>query len=238
MVHVLRFLLMNEILISFLLFIAPSMESRPQGVVGQCDDPGVNTYWSKAQRKETRARVQAVCKAVKASPIICAYMDVIVVRESSGRAGVAHTLGKNEKGIGAMGLSTRWHHDKWPGKDENPMFCQPEVSAVVALAIMWRAVTHYGAQNVADLQAIYGGYWSCDSYTYEDPKTGKIKKHRSCWPSSNYERRVGICRRMEDRGYSCESSISKRYLGKKIKFGQRRKFALDLAAKFGKEAKP
>lgn len=194
-----------------------------------CGDP--NAKITVAQRQETRDRVQAVCKAVEASPITCAYMDAIVVRESSGRPGVRHTKGNGENGLGAMGLSLRWHKDKWWGKDENPYFCSPEVSAVVALAIFHRAF-RYRARNILDIQMIYGGHFRCE----ED---GKERYCQITYPSRYVS---DICARMRKRknaggrSYRCRQNVQKKDLGRVISLGERRAFAEEMRRKFALKA--
>ncbi len=190
-----------------------------------CGDPAAEI--TKAERKETRARVQAVCQEVGASPIICAYMDAIVVRESSGRAGVRHTKGTRENGLGAMGLSLHWHKDKWWGKDEDPYFCSPEVSATVALAVFHRAF-RYHAKNVKDVQMIYGGHFRC---------AGEGET-RHCWIVYPPRFTSDICARMRKRKnangkpYRCNQRITKKDLGRKISLGERRAFAENMRRDF------
>lgn len=183
--------------------------------------------YSRAQRQETRDRVQAVCKAVSASPIICAYMDLITVRESSGRAGVRHVKGHNENGLGAMGLSLRWHSDKWPGDDEDPQFCHPEVSAIVALAIMHRAMIRYNAKNVVELQSIYAGHWYCEGEG----------RDRKCHPRV-VPRDTNVCSRLSARGHDCWEQIDQSDLGRKIPLNKRREFVADMLSKFESERGP
>lgn len=196
--------------------------------IPQCIEPGEkNPSYSRAEREETRERVQAVCKAVSASPIICAYMDAITVRESSGRAGVRHYKGNNENGLGAMGLSLRWHKDKWPGDDEDPQFCHPEVSAIVALAIMHRAMARYDASNIVELQSIYAGHWYCEGEGRE----------RKCHPKVA-ERDARVCRRMEARGHDCWKDLTKEDLGKKVPMKKRREFVRETLSKFESEKGP
>jgi hypothetical protein len=191
-----------------------------------CDPvDGEKSKITKADRLETRERIQAVCEELGASPIICAYYDLIVVRESSGRAGVRHSLGtrgQGENGLGALGLSLVWHKDKWPGKDEDPMFCSPEASAVVAHAIFWRAMKRYHAESIGDIQSIFGGFFTC---------TGE-GSDRACFPSREYEDGSHLCNNMERRGFSCHTTISREDLGREIAFGQRRDFVDKMRRKF------
>lgn len=166
-------------------------------------------------RQEVRRRVAHACKhELKAAPIVCAYYDLIVVRESSGRASVRHVKGKNENGLGAMGISVRWHADKWPGKDEDPALCTPEVSLVVAHAIVWRAFTKYHARSLTEFQAIYGGRWAC----WHNPDIDA----RQCRADPNGQTIRAVCSRAEGRGFNCETAITKRDLGLRIPLGERR----------------
>jgi len=197
----------------------PGEHERPLAKIGECDPrDGVKPIWTREMRREVRRDVQAACKAAEAAPIVCAYADAIVVRESAGRAGVWHELGRNELGLGAMGLSLRWHADKWPGKDEHPEFCKPAVSFVVAHAIMWRAVSRYKAETIAEIQSIYSGKWDC----WHDPEGV-----RTCRPG--WSRAIpGLCKRMESRGFDCHQKLPKRALGKRIPFRERRDFVASL----------
>jgi hypothetical protein len=188
-----------------------------------CDpETGEHRPLTHAIREETRARVRAVCSHLKASPAVCAYMDAIVVRESSGNPGVRHTKGEGENGLGAMGLSLKHHADKWPGRDEDPMFCLPEVSALVAHSIFWRAVDRYHAESIPEIQSIYGGFWEC---------VGEGAEHR-CFASREYGPRSMMCKRMRARGFACHSFIGPEDLGKKIPFKDRRALALRLHENF------
>lgn len=190
-------------------------------VMGTCDPvEGPRPKWSKEARMETRKRVRRACKATKASPALCAFADAVVVRESSGRAGVRHTLGAGENGLGAMGLNIASHRDKWPGQDEDPMFCVPEVSFAVVHAILWRAVTRYHASDWVDVQAIYSGRWQCN-----EGEDGV----RRCFADSDERTARLICSRMAGRGHDCYEPILPKHLGRKIPFGQRREWALSLA---------
>jgi len=177
--------------------------------------------YDNAESRETRARVQAVCQEVGADPIICAYMDAVVVRESSGRSGVRHTKGKNENGLGAMGLSLRWHRDKWPGEDEDPLFCHPEVTAIVSLAIMHRAMQRYKAKNIVEIQAIYAGNWTCQGEGRERKCRARVTK-----------RTTNVCGRMSARGFDCWKTLTKKDLGRKIPMDERREFVADMIARF------
>jgi len=191
--------------------------------IPKCINPGEkNVRGTKSERQETRARVKAICEELGASPIVCAYMDAVVIRESSGRAGVRHYKGHNENGLGAMGLSLRWHKDKWPGEDEDPMFCHPEVSAIVALAIMHRAMERYKAKNIVEIQAIYSGKWHCEGEG----------RDRKCSPKVS-KRTINVCGRMSARGFDCWKTLTKNDLGRKIPFDERRDFVADMIAKFG-----
>ena len=111
--------------------------------------------------KETKARLRYACKEMGGSPITCAFLDAVAIRESSGRSGVRHTKGDGENGLGVAALSLRWHRDKWPGDDEDPMFCHPEVSAIVVFDVIRRAYHKFQARNFLEVQAIYGGQWTC-----------------------------------------------------------------------------
>lgn len=186
----------------------------------QCDAPGERSSYTVAEALETKARVQAVCKAVGAKPIVCAYLDSVVARESSGNKRRRHVIGKGENGLGPMGLSLRWQRDKWPGKDEDPMFCVPEVSAVVTLAIMRRAFVRYHAESIVDVQAIFGGRWRCGG------------EPRRCWADVTPRTVSAICGRLKARGHSCWAPVSLADLGRPIPYRERRAFAERVRAAF------
>lgn len=192
------------------------------GVVGQCDPvDGPGLRWSSEARAETRARVQAVCEHVGASPLICEYMDIVVIRESSGRPGVRHRLGQGEDGLGAMGLSLWWMRHLWPGDDEDPAFCQPEVSALVALELFRRAVVRWNATNLVGIQAVYAGSLS----VWVDDEG---KRHRS--PGRSWD--PGLCARVAARGASCLTPITVEDLGLRVRSSERRELAYELAERF------
>lgn len=181
--------------------------------------PGSRT---KEAKRDTRRRVQRACRAMGMSNSICVMMDVIVCRESScGVTSVRHTRGtrgKGENGLGAMGLSLRWQSDKWPGRDEDPMFCVPEVSAVVTSAIFWRALKAYDAKDFRDLQAIFAGRFFKDEF-------GKYFAKRS------YRGDRDICNRLASRGINCKTKINRAKLGRFIPKDARRQFVERLRAK-------
>jgi hypothetical protein len=185
--------------------------------------------YTHAERAETRARVKAVCEFTGAKPWVCAFLDAVVVRESDGRAGVRHHAGRNENGLGAMGISLRWHRDKWPGKDEDPMLCHPEVSALIALDIMDRAFRKYHAENAVDVQSIYAGRWEC----WTNPETGK----RRCAADANQRTVSAICDRMKARGHSCWKHVQRSDLGRRIPKRDRRKVAARLIHDFNAKSK-
>lgn len=196
----------------------------PLSPIGQCDsaDGSDRVQWTADDREEVRRRVRRACRSLGASPKLCAYYDAVVVRESSGMASVRHTLGKDENGLGPMGLSLKWHADKWPGRDEDPAFCTPEVSLAVAHAIVWRAVERYHAESLLDVQAIYGGRWSCNT-----TDTGE----RVCFADPGQTTVDSVCSRMRARGFSCYSLLTRADLGARIPRRERRAWALAAAAR-------
>jgi hypothetical protein len=189
----------------------------PPSPIGLCDsaDGSARVEWTAEQAMEVRRRVKRACRQeLHASPIVCAFYDAVVVRESSGRASRRHTLGKNEFGLGPMGINLASHRDKWPGRDEDPALCTPEASLMVAHAIVWRAVKRYHAESPLDVQAIYSGRWTC----HTDPDTGD----RRCLADPNDRTVSAICSRMRDRGFSCYDFISRDDLGQHVPLRERR----------------
>lgn len=225
--------------------------SAPAVEIGQCDPRDGEPYaWSLAMRRDVRARAQQACVSLGAAPIICLYVDEIIVRESSGRASIRHSRGNGEDGLGPMGLSLRWHADKWEGDDEDPKFCQPEVSVLVALEIMRRAIDRYNAVDIVGIQAVFGGHWRCerrDEYVRIEAgawasvavatSRGRLfatpldlavglavgrSGSRECFPEP---KSLDICDRLRRRGYSCWEQIGVDSLGPRVRLGDRRRKA-------------
>ncbi len=172
---------------------------------------------TKAAKRDTRARVQTVCRALRMSKEMCVFFDVIVCRESwCGVTTARHRKGPTEHGLGPMGLSLKWHANKWPGDDEDPMFCVPEVSAAVAAAIIRAAYYNYGAVNFTEVQAIYAGKF------YKNPDTGKMQ------PRQTHGRAKAICRRLERRGVDCWRKLSRKEFGRRVRTADRRVFVDEL----------
>jgi hypothetical protein len=193
------------------------------GTVGQCDPvDGPPLVWTAEAREETRARVQATCRAVGASRAVCAWLDASVVRESDGAPGVRHTRASGEWGLGPLGLSLRWHMDKWPGGDEDPAFCSPEASTLVALEIAHRAWTRYEARSLVLVQSIYGGRWRC----YHDADTTE----RRCFATQIENPR--LCAALGARDVDCHEPLHRRDLGRRVPLRDRRALAERLASDF------
>ena len=204
---------------------ALTANGRPLAVVGECDPkPGENRprpKWTKEQRQEVSRRIRVACEHLQASPVVCAFYASVLWRESSGRAGVRHTKGENENGLGPLGLSLRWHRDKWPGKDEDPAWCTPEASLVTAHEIVWRAFTRYNAENMLDAQAIFGPF---KKYCYADPNNGR----RRCYADPDYRTKRSICGRMGARGFSCHAKVTLKDLGVRVPKKERRAWVENL----------
>lgn len=212
-----------------------------------CDPvDGPHSSWTPEAKRRTRARVQAACAATGAAPIVCAYWDVVVVRESNGRASVVHKLGADEDdvpelGLGAMGLAVRWHAGKWPGPVED--FCTPEVSFSVAHEIAHRAMSRYGASTIPEIQAIYAGSWLC-----ADTGAPRWWRHipglrwlaellppgRECEPVVSLRVRRGTCERLAKRGFDCLTQLEVEDLGARVEFGRRHAWVVSLA-EFGEK---
>jgi hypothetical protein len=206
-----------------------------------CNDVGApREPWSAEEKARTRARVQAACEALGASEIVCAFDDAIVWRESfGGEASVRHMRGVDadgtpEHGLGPMGLSLRWHADKWPGDDLDPALCTPEASVLVSHEIMWRAVTRYHATTVVELQAIFAGRFRCTTVD----RWGWLARAwpsiawvlpaavRECWPAPTARMERDICERMQARGYYCHRRITVDDLGERVPLDERRAWVL------------
>jgi hypothetical protein len=209
-----------------------------------CNDVGApRVRWSSEAKARTRDRVRAACEALGASPIVCAYDDAIVWRESfGGEASVRHMRGVDsdgtpEHGLGPMGLSLRWHADKWPGTDEDPSFCTAEVSVLVAHEVYWRAVTRYHAETIVDLQAIFAGRFRCttvDRWGWLARAWPSIAwvlpvAERECWPMPTARMTADVCERMAARGHSCWRRITVDDLGERVPLDERRAWVLRVA---------
>lgn len=216
---------MRALIAAIVLLINPPTE-KPVVEIGQCDPvEGDRPFvWTAEKKQEVRDRVRRVCKHVKASEHACDFLDSLVVRESyGGMASVRHTKGEGENGLGPMGLSLRWHKDKWPGEDEDPMFCTPEVSALVALEIMHRAVRKWNAKTWVGVQAIYSG-----SFMSGRTEAGNV------WRSPKITPKIAnrICSPLKLRGVSCWETIRRKDLGRYVPASKRRELALELAASY------
>ena len=188
-----------------------------------CNARGYRTPWTPEAKAQTRARVQAVTSELGVSRAVAAYHQAILWRESfGGEASVRHTLGEDvrgqEDGLGPYGLSLRWHRDKWPGENEDPAFCSPEVSAVVAHEIMWRAVTRHGASTLLEVQAVYAGAVT---------RRGGVSVF-----TLSPRARQGIRARMRKQGFSADAPITERDLGRRLGELERREFAVELAGRW------
>ena len=199
-------------------FHADTMPSNP--VMGQCNPiDGPVSRWPAELKAETRARVAAVCRWAQASNDVCEYLQVVLWRESwGGHAGARHDDGA---GLGPMGLALKAHADKWPGQDEDPMFCVPEVSALVALAILRRAVTRWNARDLIGINSIYAGRWR--TYVLEDGSGLRAPRDIA---------NPGLCRRLEARGVGCRTPVLLGDLGRRVPYSKRRGTALALNVLF------
>lgn len=194
---------------------------------GLCDPKtGERGKYSKTQRADTHARVRFTARRLRWSPIMLAWLSVRTTSESSGRAGVRHTKGKGENGLGALGLNLASHRGKWPG-EADPDFCVPEVSTVVMAEVAWIAVIKYGAKNAVQIQAVVGGRGHCDLVSLP----GERRKYECSAPSHYQDARhraqkAHLCNGMARRGFSCMAPISARDLGRRrLPKGQRLAFA-------------
>lgn len=216
-------------LLATALILVPAREGR----IGECDPVGgPRLRWTAETKAETRARVQAVCKHLRASPLICEYLDVVVCRESfCGAAGVRHTRALGENGLGAMGLSVWWMRHLWPGTDEDPAFCQPEVTALVAIELVQRAVVRWNATNLVGVQAVYAGRF----HTWVDDEG---VTHRAPGRGGETLINPGLCARVNRRRLpstklaSCMAPITAADVGRRVPARHRRELALELAARF------
>jgi hypothetical protein len=183
------------------------------GQIGMCNPVDGEPYeWSDETRQEVRDRVRQGCKRLGASPILCAYYDAVVVRESSGSPGARHVSSPRDNGLGPMGLHLRATRQHWPWDDADPMYCRPEVSLLVAHSIVWTAVTRYNARSILGVQAIYGGRWECSS------ESGR----NVCRPKISGKTRSAICGRLRDRGYDCDAALLRSALGRRVPVEERR----------------
>ena len=206
-----------------LLAARPCAAAPTAGLVAgdYCNGRGeARTPWTREAKRRTQERIEGVLEDLAVAPIVRAFHRLVVCRESfCGEASVRHTLGEDvlgqEDGLGAYGLSLRWHANKWPGEDEDAAFCTPEVSAVVAHELMWRAVTRYGASNMVEVQAVYAGAVTC--------------RNGDCSFELSASKRRGFCERLAGYGHSCWAPITERDLGRRLARSERREWALSRA---------
>ena len=208
---------MLSTLLPLLLVIAP----EPQ--IGTCDPAdGPPIEWSAEQRAAVKARVRAACRAMKAAKTTCEWLDAVGERESSWSPSVRHVRGKNESGLGALGLSLRWHRDKWPGDDEDPAFCSPEASVIVALDLVRRAQLHWSARNLVEVNAIFGGRFRCVD------EGGQ----RECFILRDAARDRDICARLQLRGIDCRAELPAKAGGRRVPVHERPTLAAELAGRW------
>ncbi len=230
--------LLTRALLALLAALAVLMMA-PRDCEAACDPvDGPRRKWTAQERQETRARVVAACEALGAAPIVCAYADLVVVRESSGRASIRHTKGQDEHGVGPMGLGIRPHQDKWPG-DPDPDWCTPEASLVVAHEESWRAADHWGARSIPGIHAIYGaGVGGCSAlrpmWWRHVPGLAQLLRfvpRRSCRPGLP-RHRPRLCSRLRARGHSCAATIGPEDLGRRLPLEERRAWAMAQARRW------
>lgn len=198
--------------------------TEPQ--IGACDPvDGPPIEWSSEQRAEVRARVRSACRALKAPALTCAWLDAVGERESAWRPGVRHVLGRNENGLGALGLSLRWHAAKWPGGGE-PAFCSPEASVIVALEIVRRAQLRWGARDLRDVNAVFAGRFRCVDE----------EERRECFIVRDAAKDRDICRRLELRGVDCRAPLPKRAGGRAVPVRERPAVAAELSTPWAEPA--
>ena len=214
-VIVLPVLLAIGLLVSRPCAAAPIPGVIPGDYCNARDEPRVP--WTRDAKRRTQTRVERVLGALRVAPIIRAFHRVVICREAfCGEASVRHTLGGDvrgrEDGLGAYGLSLRWHKNKWPGEDLEPALCTIEVSTVIAHELMWRAVTRYGARNLAEVQAVYAGAVSC--------------VEGDCRFELSLSKRRGFCERLSSHGYDCAAPITEQDLGRRLGPDERQEWAL------------
>jgi len=221
------YLLPKWSMLTTLLAFVLSVASEPQ--IGTCDPvDGPPLRWSEEQRAEVRDRVGAACKGMHAPAMTCAFVKAVGARESSWSPSVRHVLGENESGLGVLGLSTRWHRDKWPGRGEDPAFCSPEASVIVALDIVRRAQLTWGARDLRDVQAVYAGRFRC-----------MVELGRSeCFIVRDPQKDRDICTRLEAHGVDCRAPLPKRAAGRQVPVRERPEVATELAARWTERHEP
>lgn len=148
-------------------------------------------------RRDARDRIQHTAKAMGLSKDARSVLMTMVTRESGGDPCSVHTLGKGEYGLGPLGLSVRWMLGHWDRNAHPRVLMIPEVSAVIAIRVMRRAVRLHGANTWTEINSVFA--------------TGKIKKRP--------EKDRLWCNRLERRGISCVSNPGGQ-LGKKLGLGK------------------
>jgi hypothetical protein len=207
-------------MLSTLLALVLSVATEPQ--IGDCDPvDGPPIRWSAEQRDEVRDRVAATCRAMRAAPMVCAWVKVAGARESSWSPSVRHVRGRNEHGLGVLGLSLRWHRSKWPGGGE-PAFCSPEASVIVALDIVRRAQITWGARDLQDVQAVFAGRFRCL----------REEGREECFILRDPAKDRDVCERLEQHGIDCRSPLPRRAAGRHVPVHDRPRVAAELEARW------
>lgn len=210
-----------------------------------CSIEDNESTWSREDKLRARERLRLACEAAGGSDDYCAFWDAVTCREAwCGVASAVHLQGvdvdgDHEFGLGMLGLSVKWHEDKWDGEDEDPAFCSPEVSFVVGHAIAWAAVERYGARNWVELQAVFGGgaervcvadrlpswLWIFDGVLGLRWLTAFAPTSMTCKLRVLPRHVEAICSRLGQRDIECWAPLTVEHLGEKIPLEERRAWA-------------
>ena len=183
-----------------LLLASPSTPGSP---IGKCDPVGgPRLKWTKAQRQEARERALDSLRERGARPVFIAYVDAVIVRESSAAASRWHDKGT---GLGLGGINVTTHAHRWPAPLV-PALCTPEISAAVIQDIADDILRRHKAATVWELQAGYAGRFECIGDGRGGVCTGAMQDRTTS----------AICSRIERRGFDCYARITRKDLGRRL----------------------
>lgn len=148
-------------------------------------------------------RAFKTCRALGATREACAVLKIIAYRESSGDGCAVHVRGNggSEYGLGLHGLSWELHWPKWFRPMDQDVttdaFRIPEISTVITLRLLRRAVHRYNARTWVEIHAVFAG---------------RIKHNRAAPTDRD---RINFCNRLAPKGIECNADASAQ-LGTKL----------------------
>lgn len=141
--------------------------------------------FDKDVRNQTWLRSRAMCEYVGAHPDTCEFVEAVGNRESRHRLCSVHVKGHDEFGLGPHGLDLFYHWDKWSGRRWYPRmgwevakeFYVPEVSTIVVLRIVNRAIYMHHAKNWVEVNSVF----ATGRVRVREEKDAAFCRHLSRW---------------------------------------------------------